>query len=178
MTTSKLSLFEGPHVGSFQNRDFKENAFHWAKKSGVPLSFIIYDEKIEVEKMGAACVSVFGADALGFDEDPVPLGDRLGITRFMRAIDAGHAILVATLKERVSENIAGHTSTGAGKLFHLARAGAAEMIPKDHNIAVWESPSGTVRVFTVSPKNLAAIKPSVRAFIEKLESADYTSVDI
>ncbi len=41
MTTSVLSLKDAPHVGSFQNRDFKENMFVYAQQKGV-----IYPQEI------------------------------------------------------------------------------------------------------------------------------------
>ncbi len=56
MTASMVSLFDGPHVGSFQNRDFKEILYGVAVKHKIPLLFVLYDDKIHEEPMNKGCV--------------------------------------------------------------------------------------------------------------------------
>lgn len=61
MTTSVLSLVDGPHVGSLKNRDFKEAMLAYAQKKKIPSLWIIFEDKIDPQPMKEnICLSIFG----------------------------------------------------------------------------------------------------------------------
>lgn len=102
MTTSWLSLVDGPHIGSFQNRDFKENLYRYAQDYQVPIIFVIYDAKIDDRPMNKnTCLSMFGADDSLYPAfDPGWSLDRkrklTGFERFVRCVARGEITLIVT----------------------------------------------------------------------------------
>lgn len=98
LTTSSISLVNGPHVGSFQNRDFKKTTTNYAKEVRIPVFMILVDSKIHDGPMDPSkCLAIFEDDyPPGQDPRNYDVSNTEGMKNFAQAIADGDVILVIT----------------------------------------------------------------------------------
>jgi hypothetical protein len=157
MTCSGFSLSDGPHVGSMQNRDFKEAISFQAKLRKVPIILVIYDKKIDEDNMGSRCLSVCGEDSfLSRPEEADSMGHLpSGITVFTRSILRGEVVLLVTRSKPFGNARSElEDQSGSAAYFRLVEKHEGSLsggLPGKPGMDIWQSADGHVRLFIGRP---------------------------
>lgn len=147
ITTSQLSLVDGPHVGSFQNRDFKELLVWYAFEKKIPVYLVVCADKIHAGEMNVEkCVSIFGPESLKKWRHE---GPRSGFLNFAKLVADGHLGLIVTCGNEESRDKADRLEK------RLRECGQKNQGYKD-NFELLEPRDRKVRVFQATGRMLEA----------------------
>lgn len=183
MTSSKLSLIDGPHVGSFQNRDFKEIVFLAAANQNIPVVLILYDEKLHKGMMEASeCLSVLGDEALKIEQTTAVDGLGTGMVRLARAIARGEVTLIVTNRKGANLAIGDERESNAGKLFELLSEKCTDLFVDGSSVVVKESSDNKVQIFMADCRRLSETNSSYSEFAtelnDKLKKIKYNEMEV
>ena len=146
MTTSGLSIQDGLHVGSFQNRDFKECMYEYAVKHKIPYVVIIFDDKIELTGINKnKCLGIFGEDSQSLT-DPENTN---GFEFLVQSIAHGEIILIVTKQDGYPKGIGRDNISNSGKLFEKIKYHKMGLNLDSYGIEALESLKGKLEFFAV-----------------------------